>query len=90
MDKSSTQKLTREMLELTDVINQMDIADLQTNQRNAGANRCYKPNGHGRSTKHFTQTQNNASFSQHLMELSPKLITYSITRQVSTDTTTRK
>ena len=38
------------------------------------------------STEHFTQTQKDIPSSQHLLEPSPKLTTYSATKQVSTDT----
>ena len=38
------------------------------------------------STEHFTQTQKNMTSSKHLMEPSPKLIIYSVIKQVSTDT----
>jgi hypothetical protein len=61
VDRSSKQKLNREILEVRDIVNQVVLTDIY---------RTFHPN------------TNNAS-SQHLTEHSPKLTTYSVTKQVS-------
>ena len=69
MDRSSRQKLNREIMELADIITQIDLTDTYGT---------------------FHQTQKNMPSSQHLMELSVKLIIYSTTKKVSTDTNKMK
>ena len=63
-DRSSSQKLNREIMGLVDIINQMDLTYIYRT--------C-----HPRKNMHS---------SQHLMEPSSKLTTYSVAKQVSTDT----
>ena len=65
MDRSSRQKLNREIIKLANIMTQMDLTDF-----------C---------RTFYSNTKNNPSF-QYLIEPSPNLAIYSVTKQVSTDT----
>ena len=54
-----------EILQLTDIMNQMDLIDIY---------------------RIFTQTQTNILSSQYLMEPSTKMTTFSVTKQILSDT----
>lgn len=50
--------------------------------RDTGGHRQYKAHGPKVLTEHLTQSQKNRPSTLHFMELSPKLTTYSDTKQI--------